>query len=233
MNKMNYRYLLRRIALSVLGGMILFIGNGYVWARDWHELHELDDGQLTDKIEALEKALDQDPEDYETLKGLGIAYHFKAQEDAKGYAAKAVEMLYGAQEMTPDDNETLCYLGSATTIMARTTWNPMKKMSYVNKGMELMDMAVERDPDNYSVRATRALNATHLPAFLERESIALEDFEHLARLLEKDADADISLKRRVYKNLSEIYSRSGEKEKAKKYQKLYREIVNTTVKDSE
>jgi tetratricopeptide (TPR) repeat protein len=224
--------LLGKIAKPLLFCMILLIGTGYVWARDWHELHDLDHGQLTAKVEALEKAVDQDPEDYETLKGLGIAYHIKAAEDAKGYAAKAVEMLSRAREMSPDDNETLCYLGSATTIMARTTWNPIKKMSYVKKGMELMDMAVERDPDNYSVRATRGLNAMHLPAFLEREPIALEDFEHLARLFEKDADADISLKRRVYKNLSEIYARRGEKEKAEKYRKLYREIVNATVKYS-
>jgi tetratricopeptide (TPR) repeat protein len=229
---MNYRYLMTRITLSLLFCMILSIGDGYVRARDWHELHDLDDGQLRDTVGTLEKALDQDPEDYDILKGLGIAYHHRAKNDAKGYARKAVEMLSRAQEISPDDNETLCYLGSATTIMAKTTWNPMKKMSYVNKGMELMDRAVEREPDNYSVRATRGLNATHLPTFLEREPIALEDFEHLALLLEKDADADISLKRMVYKNLSEIYDRSGEKAKVKQYQKLYEEIDHPTVKNS-
>lgn len=232
MSKTNYRYGLRPSALPLLICMIILIGNGYGLARDWHELHDLDEVQLTGKVKALEKALDRDPEDYETLKGLGIAYHIKAAQDAKGYAAKAVEILSRAHEMVPGDNETLCYLGSATTIMAQTTWNPMRKMSYVNKGMELMDRAVEKDPDNYSVRVTRGLNARRLPAFLERESIALEDFEHLARLLKNDADADMSLKRRVYKNLSEIYYRSGKKEKAERYQKLYKETVNANEKNS-
>ena len=232
MIRTKYPYLLKRIAKSLLVCMTLLIGTGYVWARDWHELNDLDDGQLRDRVEALEKALDQDPENYDILKGLGIGYHHMAKNDAKGYAKKAVEMLTRAHEMTPDDNETLCYLGSATTIMARTTWNPIKKMSYVNKGVKLMDKAVERDPDNYSVRATRGLNATNLPPFLEREPIALEDFEHLARLFEKDADADTSLKRLVYKNLNGIYDRSGEKEKAKQYQRLYEETENPTVKNS-
>ena len=62
-------------------------------AKDWHELNRMDDPELTEKILEFQKRLDQNPDDYEMLKALGIAYHIKAKKDAKEYVPKAVDML--------------------------------------------------------------------------------------------------------------------------------------------
>jgi cytochrome c-type biogenesis protein CcmH/NrfG len=191
-----------------------------VWAKDWHGLQDLTDVQLSEKISGFQKGLDQNPSDYEALKALGIAYHIKARKDAKEYAPRAVEFLSRAYEINKKDKETMCYLGSATTMMAKTTWNPMRKMSYVNKGAGLMDKAVKRDPDNVSVRMTRALNSKSLPSFLNRGDIALEDFEHLAGLIEKNSGDLTSIKKKVYSNLAELYIKAGDQARAEKFRKL-------------
>ena len=189
-------------------------------AGDWHELRNLKAEALLAQISEFQKKLDQNSSDYEAIKGLGIAYHIKAKEDAKKFAPKAVDMLARAREMNNRDYEVICYLGSATTMMAKTTWNPIKKMSYVNKGIAMMDKAVRRAPDNITVRMTRAYNSKNLPSFLEREGIALEDFEHLAEMIERDPVSFLSIKKEVYSTLAELYRKIGEEDKAEKCMKL-------------
>jgi len=105
-------------------------------------------------------------------------------------------------------------------MMANTTWSPIKKMSYVNKGTGLMDKAVKRDPDNVSVRMTRASNSKNLPSFLNRGDIALEDFEYLAGLIEKNPGHLPSIKKKIYSNLAELYEKAGDRTNAEKFRKL-------------
>lgn len=132
------------------------------WAKDWHELSSLSEVDLTKKISELQARLKENPNDYDVLKGLGIAFHTKARKE-EASIPNAVEFLTKAYEMNKEDTETMCYLGSATTMMAKTTWNPMDKMRYVNDGTALMDKAVRKDPNNISVRMTRANNSKAFP----------------------------------------------------------------------
>jgi len=209
-----------RTAIFALLLFVMFFLATTVSARDWHELQDLKDTQLSEEILKFQEKLSQSPSDYEMLKAIGITYHIKARKNAKAYAPKAVEFLSRAYEMDKKNYETICYLGSATTMMATTTWNPMKKMSYVNKGTVLMDKAVRKVPDNVSVRMTRALNSKDLPPFLKRGNIALEDFEYLADLIEKNPESLALIKKKVYINLAELYSKAGDQVKAEKFRKM-------------
>ena len=206
---MKYCFQMGRLAIAGIIMAIAFLLTAPVSAKDWHELRDLDDGQLAEKISELQKILDQNPSDYETMKGIGIAYHRMAKKNAKIYAPKAVEVLAKAFEANKKDYETMCFLGSVTTMMAKRTWNPMKKMSYVNKGAALMDKAIRKDPDNVSVRMTRAYNSKNLPSFLNRGHLAAEDFEYLADLIEKNPESYVSIKKDVYTNLAELHSKAG------------------------
>jgi tetratricopeptide (TPR) repeat protein len=189
-------------------------------ARDWSELNALDESELTEKIDAFQKKLDQGPDDYEVLKGLGIAYHIKALKDPKAFAPQAVETLTKVSEKDPTDYVTLCYLGSATSLMARTTKNFFKMGSYSNKGFALMDKAVRNNPDNVSVRLTRAHNSKNVPAFLNRGDIAIEDFEYLAEMITHDPGSSAYLKKQVYSNLAALYKKRGKEDKAAEYSKM-------------
>jgi len=83
-----------------------------------------------------------------------------------------------------------------------------------------MDKAAKRDPDNVSVRMTRASNSKSLPSFLNRGDIALEDFEYLAGLIEQNPESLESIKKKVYSNLAELYIKAGDQAKAEKFMKL-------------
>jgi len=216
MNYIKQRWMISLITL-LTGIFVAIPGLG---AKNWHNLYDLNEAKLENEISNLKQQLKESPGNIELLKGLGIVYHFKAMHDIKNYAPLAVEILTQAYEGNNKDNETLCYLGSATTMMAETTWNPIKKVSYVNKGAAFMDKAIRRDPDNIAVRMTRGTNSRRLPSFLERGHYALEDFEHLALLIEQNPMITPSFKKDVYTNLAQLYEQNKDAEKAKKYKEL-------------
>jgi len=195
--------------------LALFFFISAAWGEEKSQQGDLE--AMVKKSSKLQERFNQNPSDYDALKELGVIYHDMALKDAKTYAKKAVNSLEEAQKIKPEDNVTLCYLGSAYTLMAKESWNPVSKSNYVNKGIECMDKAVKKDPDNITVRMTRGLNSRGLPGFLNRRQVAYEDFEHLADLFEKGLKIPASLKSTVYKNLSELYKEDGDKVKAQKY----------------
>lgn len=189
-------------------------------ARGEEKSQQGDLDAMVKKITKLQERFNQNPSDYEALKELGVIYHDMALKDTKTYAKKAVNSLEEAQKVKPEDNVTLCYLGSAYTLMAKESWNPVSKSNYVNKGIECMDKAIKKDPDNITIRMTRGMNSRGLPGFLNRRQVAFEDFEHLADQFEKGLKVPASLKSTVYKNLSGLYKEDGDKIKTQKYQAM-------------
>jgi len=207
-----------RLKLFIGTSLTLFFLISAAWGEEKNQRADLD--AMVKKIIKLQERFNQNPSDYEVLKEIGVIYHDLAQKDAKTYAKKAVNSLEEAQKVKPEDNVTLCYLGSAYTLMAKEFWNPVSKSNYVNKGIECMDKAVRKDPDNITVRMTRGINSTRLPGILNRRQVAYEDFEHLADLFEKGLNAPSSLKSTVYKSLSGLYKEDGDKVKTQKYQTM-------------
>ena len=204
--------------------LILILGSSPGFSSEkYNDFLQLNDQELSQKIPELEALLETNSDNTTLLKLLGIACHHLASEDKKKYISKAVEALTKGYNSNKQDNTCLCYLGSATTMLAETTWNPMKKMSYVNKGIGYMDKAVKRNPDNIRIRFARAYNSLALPKFLNRRSVATTDFEYLAELIEKHPDRYSSLKQKVYTNLIKLYQKNGNAEKANVYSKKLKE----------
>lgn len=206
------------ICAMVFGVLLILVSTAI--ASDWHALHDLDEATISNQITLLQEKLKKQPENYEAIKGLGIAYHMRAKGDATGYAGKAVDFLTRTLSINAKDYEAMCYLGSATTMLAKTTWNPTKKLSYVKKGTAMMDRAVSEDPDNVSVRMTRAYNSMKLPVYLERGHLALEDFEHLVSLIEKGLVIDVLTRKKIYSSLVDLYAKKGDRSATEKHRRL-------------
>jgi tetratricopeptide (TPR) repeat protein len=168
----------------------------------------------------LQQRLDQSPSDYETLRDLGIVYYAAALRDSKAYAKKAIQYLDQTYQKKAEDAEVLCCLGTAYTLLAKDASDLSSITSNVNKGIGFMDKAVRMDPDNISVRLIRANNSKSLPKFLNRRSVAYEDFERLASLFEKKPGVSPSLKVSVYQNLAALYKEDGDAAKAQKYEAM-------------
>ena len=76
-----------RLALVGIVLTLIFLLAAQVSARDCQELSGLDSGQLAETISKMQKVLDQNPSDRDTLKCMGIAYHRMAKKNAKTYAS--------------------------------------------------------------------------------------------------------------------------------------------------
>ncbi|MBI5551023.1 MAG: hypothetical protein HY911_05890 [Desulfobacterales bacterium] len=177
-------------------------------------VQELTPEALDQCVAELKNVLANDPQNETAMKALGIAYHFQAIQGRKEATAKAVEKLKGALAKAPSDYETMCYLGSTQTMMAKTTWNPIKKLSYVNTGTALMDRAVKRAPDNITVRMTRGANSLALPSFLNRVGCAVEDYAYLSERIEKSPKELASIRQTVAQALAEARNRQALNAKA-------------------
>jgi hypothetical protein len=184
-----------------------------VRADDPTPVQELSPEALNQRVAELESAFAKDSQDDTFIKALGIAYHFQAVKGIKSATAKAVEKLESALAKAPSDYETMCYLGSTKTMMAKSTWNPIQKLSYVNDGTALMDRAVKRAPDNITVRMTRGANSLALPAFLNRVGCAVEDYAYLAERIEQSPEELAAIRQPVILALAEARSRQAQNAK--------------------
>lgn len=182
------------------------------------------------RIGQFETQLDADPDNVNILKSIGISYHALARDNAKEFIPKSKEYLERAFELNKKDYETMCFLGSATCMMAKTTINPVKRMSFSNKGLALMDKAVVRQPNNTSVLMTRGKTLIQLPAFFKRKKIAISDFEKVAAILNEKQDAGQDLKlKTVYTHLVNLYQDTGQQEKADVYLEKQKQLKNEGV----
>jgi len=121
--------------------------------------------------------------DKDHLKLMGIAYHNLGVLEVKRAPEKAVEYLEKGYSLFPDDYELLVYLGSAKTMVARDSWNVVAKVSGVNRGINMMDKAIKKAPNNIPIRMVRGNNSLKLPKFFNRRPIAKEDFLHVEMLI--------------------------------------------------
>ncbi len=202
----------------VLGLVFLLLAS---WAYALERLENMDLKALSARGAQLKEHLDKNPAEYESLQSLGIVYHNMAIQDSKSYAKKAVQYLEQAHQKKPDDYVVLCYLGSAHTLQAKDASNPMCKVYHLNKGVEYMDKAVRKDPENITVRLVRANNSKALSSiFLSQRSTAYEDFEHVAGLIEKGLRVPTQLKASVYRSLADLFKEDGDLTEAKKYQTM-------------
>ena len=127
-------------------------------------------------IRSLEQQLKSKPNDLELLLELGIAYHEKAEMGEKNAMSECEDILNHVLEIDQSNSIAMAYLGSALTIRGREATLPWKKIKYVKQGIEKIDKAVEKKPNNLTVRLVRAMNSLNLPSFFNRLKYSIEDF---------------------------------------------------------
>jgi tetratricopeptide (TPR) repeat protein len=199
-------------------GLVFLLSTSLVHAEERPESMDLN--TLKARAAELQQRLNQNPSDYDALRSLGIVYYAAALKDSKSYANKAIQYLERAYPKRPEDAEVLCCLGSTYTLLAKDSSDLSSMTSNTNKGIGFMDKAIRMDPNNISVRLIRANNSKNLPKFLNRRSVAYEDFEYLTGLFEKKPGVSPSLKASVYRNLAALYKEDGDSAKARKYEAM-------------
>ncbi|MEO6135614.1 MAG: hypothetical protein ABIP35_10705 [Ginsengibacter sp.] len=77
------------------------------------------------------------------------------------------------------------YKGSATMMMAKYVFNPFSKMSYFNKGKNILENAINTEKNNVELRFIRYCVQTNIPFFLGYKSDIKPDKEFILASLKK------------------------------------------------
>ncbi|WP_366655910.1 hypothetical protein [Fodinicurvata sp. EGI_FJ10296] len=164
----------------------------------------MDQDGLAPYIEAAEAAIAEDPNDLDALRTLGIAHHNLGSIEVGGAPSAAQEYLERVLEIDPDDQMARAYLGSATTMRARDSWNVITRVSNANRGIALIDEAVRADRDNIRLRLLRANHSYSLPDMFERHTIALDDFRMAVDRMEEEIGSSPEAIAQIHVKIAEL-----------------------------
>ncbi len=181
----------------------------------------LDKGELNKIMDDAMKTLEKTPDDKDSLKTLGVAYHNLSTIGDKKAAAKSIEHLKKASKLYPDDALVLAILGSSTTLIGKYAKNKVTDgRKYTNKGAGLMDRAVMKDPDHVLVRMVRANNSLGLPTMFGRRHYFKDDMLHVEKLINQSPGKFHKiLQSQVYYKLGTAFAKDRDDANARAYYK--------------
>jgi tetratricopeptide (TPR) repeat protein len=171
-------------------------------------------GVYADEAERLEERLKEDPQNLSIVHELAKIYHDRALHKEEGALKEAETFLKEAKRRFPNDMVILAWYGSLLTIKARDSWFPPLKLSRLQKGISILDEAVERAGDDVIVRMIRANNSLHLPEFTERVDVAIEDFKYLLKASEEE-NFPKELLSKIHLDIAKAYIKKGKLREAK------------------
>lgn len=89
----------------------------------------------------------------------------------------------------PDNPRATTYKGSLLARLAKVSWMPWNKLSYLNEGIDLMDQGVDRALQSHAdprtvieLRMVRGITSTKIPSVFKRGATAMGDFNAIRTL---------------------------------------------------
>jgi tetratricopeptide (TPR) repeat protein len=132
-----------------------------------------------DEFARLEKALAAQPTNTALLFEIADLCHDEGVHDNKEAVKRAEKFLRDLLKLDATNAPALALLGSTYTMKGRDAFWPTTQISLVKQGNKFMDDAVQLAPDHARVRLIRGLNNVHMPGWLGREKVALDDLTWL------------------------------------------------------
>ena len=122
---------------------------------------------------------------------------------------EALALLERAAAADANDPAALAWLGSAQVRKARSV-PPMDGASWVKRGFDTLDEAVERFPDAFVGYLVRGITATNVPEMFNKRDVAVKDLRAVLTMREKNAQAvPDAVMPVVYLSLGHAYKKAG------------------------
>jgi transposase len=115
------------------------------------------------------------------------ALYYKGSDGDKDAYEQAARLFTALHIERPDDPRVRAYYGSLRLWEASHTWALWKKNSLSKEGIQMMDSAVQADPQNLELRFVRAVTDYSLPSFFHRGEQAAAEFKFLAERASESA----------------------------------------------
>lgn len=112
-------------------------------------------------------------------------YQIGAAGDVKA-ARQALGILEYLYKEVPGNALYQAYYASAYILKAREETNLVEKGKISSMGLNILDRALSKEPDNIEIRIVHAYVCKNLPEWLNRGSTAIEDFQYLRSRYEAD-----------------------------------------------
>ncbi|MBS2096918.1 hypothetical protein [Carboxylicivirga linearis] len=93
------------------------------------------------------------------------------------------------------------YLASAYMQMAKYVFSPYSKLKYFNKGKDMLEVFISKNPNNIDGKYVRYLVQSNAPSFLGYSSDMVSDKIFIRENI-NEADIGVSLKKMMLDNLS-------------------------------
>ncbi|SYX85301.1 tetratricopeptide repeat protein [Paenibacillus alvei] len=137
-------------------------------------------------------------------------------EGDKQAAKRAHEKLLKLRETQPHHALIEAYYGSSLALLSRDAVKLVEKEEKALESLEVLNQAVEMDPNEKEIRFLRGSVCLHLPeSYFYSSSIAIEDFTFLLDRYQQDSNYLTHKQvRRVLRKLSKAYQNSGNPAKA-------------------
>lgn len=103
------------------------------------------------------------------------------------------------------------YQGLCFMLRAREVWNPYSKLSYFNKGKDMLNMAINKSPDQVELRFLRFCVQTNAPAFLGYKNEIPADKSLILKKYSSLNDEDLKIRIKNYLGASAYCSASEKK----------------------
>ncbi len=140
--------------------------------------------KLINRITILEEALENFPNNYETLVDLGIIYHDIGLEGNHDALKRAKILFEKAKREKRQNPEIDLRYGSVLTLLGGYMWFPPARMWYVLTGVSDMKKVIEKDSDNLLFRFIRAETCYIMTEFDFCTETAINDYEYIIFRLE-------------------------------------------------
>jgi hypothetical protein len=123
-----------------------------------------------------------------------------------------------------DESFSLAYSGAYLTLVAKHSINPYTKYYKLKEGLELLDRAIQLEPDNLEYRFIRLSVLNYVPSFLGFDDKFFDDYEKAFALLKKKDLSSVD--KQTQKGIIEFLMRSKKLNSSQKSElkKLYKEF---------
>ena len=140
---------------------------------------------------------------YEAIDGRDAAWH------------EARALFTKLREVSSDDAKVLAYAGSIELKEASRVLAPWNKGKLAKAGLELLDDAVKRAPEDLEVRFVRAASTFQLPGLFHRREQSEADFAWIARRLSSTGNLEPRLAAAALYHHGLVRERSGDPQGAR------------------
>jgi tetratricopeptide (TPR) repeat protein len=163
-----------------------------------------------EQLQALETALQSQPNDVPKLVALGRLY------TEIGRIPDGLKLLERAIVIAPNDPAARAWLGSVQVQMTRTTEDLGERLQWAKKGMKTLDEAAEDFPNQPVVYIVRGITSVRMPDQFRRYVLSIQDFNRVLELQAREpatvSDEAMPL---IYLNLGLAYKKNNQKAEAR------------------